>query len=101
MGKGLVADVSLELSEDGCVTFPCVESQHAGTYNFIASNSAGTVEGSITLVVQERREGRESEEAVAGNRELVAVDQLGVYVADHHKQENAGFLREFQVRSVC
>lgn len=95
MGQGLVADTAVELSKDGCVTFPCVESQHEGIYHFVASNSAGTAEGDITLIVEEYQEERSSEDSA--NSELVGVDQLGAYVANHHKQKDAGFFMEFKV----
>ncbi len=59
-GQLMASDYATELSEDGTLTFVCVETKHSGTYRYTVSNSAGSVQGQVKIVGEEgREEGRE------------------------------------------
>ena len=68
----MASDYATELSEDGTLTFVCVETKHSGTYRYTVSNSAGSVQGQVKIVGEEgREEGRETERGWAENGERV------------------------------
>lgn len=96
--REMVDNYATELGEDGSLTLVCVEPRHAGIYHFIASNEAGSVEGSITLIVCT------DEQQVEGDINLVTVEsnpleveQFGEGVSRLHACNNAGFILQYQV----
>ena len=48
-GCMVTSDYAIELSDDGKLTFVCVELKHAGVYRFTVSNNAGSVQGQVCL----------------------------------------------------
>ena len=97
-GREVEADYATELGEDGSLTLVCVEPKHAGTYHFIASNEAGSVEGSVTLIVctdEEQAEGGISLDTVESNP--LEVERFGEGVSRLHACNNAGFILQYKV----
>ena len=97
-------DYAIEIAKDGALCFVSVEMCHAGSYHFTARNASGSVEGKVDLRVRE--EGEDNEVGVASKRkpgpatQPIPVDQFGEYVAGLHANNNVGFFRQYQVRSV-
>ena len=97
-GREVEADCATELGEDGSLTLVCVEPKHAGTYHFTASNEAGSVEGSIPLVVcaaEEKDEGGTGLATVESSP--FEVEQFGEGVSRLLACNNAGFILQYQV----
>ena len=97
-GKEVEADYATELGEDGSLTLVCVESKHAGTYHFTASNEAGCVEGIVTLIVSaEEQLGEGSTGLATVENSPLEVEQFGEAVSCLHECNNAGFILQFKV----
>ena len=69
-------------------------------YDFKVSNSNGSVEGSITLVVQEREERDISSQKINFESNLVEQTDFGEYVASLHACNNSTFNLQYQVGSL-
>ena len=98
MGREVEADCATELGEDGSLTLVCAEPKHAGTYHFTASNEAGSVEGSVTLIVcadEEQGEGGTGLATVESSP--LEVEWFGEGVSHLHACNNAGFILQYQV----
>ena len=98
-GRRMKNDYATVLEEDGSLKFVCVEGRHAGVYNFTATNTLGSVEGTRTLVVE-----TEAEQEKGGGNEYVTVEnnridvgQFGEYVEGLHAGNNSGFNAQYQV----
>ena len=61
------------------------------------SNRAGTVEGTMSLVVKDEQEEIEEKESTKLETKTVEVAELGEYVAGMHSKNNSGFIAQFQV----
>ena len=46
-GSMVVSDYAMEVSEDGSLTFVCVEPKHQGLYKFTVSNRYGSTQGEV------------------------------------------------------
>ena len=95
-GCMVVSDYSIKLSESGKLTIVCAESRHNGRYRFTVSNSAGSVQGQVTLAVC-------SEDGQNPLLEMVEscpveISKFGVYVAELHASNNQGFRKQYHVR---
>ena len=94
-GKKVKNDYSIEVGEDGSMTFTCVELKHAGTYTFSVSNSVGRVEGCIKLVVHTEDEDCTSTPKVDSSP--VAKEKFGEYVSGLHAHNNGAYIAQYQV----
>ncbi|XP_064386173.1 uncharacterized protein LOC135334783 [Halichondria panicea] len=89
-GRKVTADYATELDQDGGISFPCVETKHAGTYKLAAVNDSGSIEKQVHLSVR-----GENEEPPPVNKNIdlgpLPVEQLGVFVSDLHANGNLKF----------
>ena len=70
-------------------------------YHFVVSNSLGSVEGDINLIVQNEDESKE--DVIQTNSlesHLVTEDEFGEYVATSHSNNNNIFILQYQVATV-
>lgn len=73
---------------------------HAGTYDFIVSNTSGSVEGCTKLIVylKDRKL-----ERISGPAKIctnpIKQEVFGEHVAEYHKNSDNGFADEFEVCS--
>ncbi|XP_064386420.1 receptor-type tyrosine-protein phosphatase kappa-like [Halichondria panicea] len=93
-GKKVTADYAKELDQDGGLSFPCVETKHAGVYKLVASGPSGTAEKELQLIVVP--EGDEEEE-VTDKVDLtpIPVDGFGAYVTEQHANGNKKFASNY------
>ena len=97
-GRKVEADRVTEQGEDGSLTLVCVEPKHAGTYHFIASNEAGSAEGSVTLIVcTDEEQGDVGIGLATVESSPLEVEQFGECVSRLHACDNAGFILQYQV----
>lgn len=88
-----------EVNEEGSLHIAKVQRNHAGTYDFIVSNTSGSVEGCTKLIVylkdrsMERRSG-----PVKMSSNPVRQEGFGERVAKYHQNSDAGFSEEFEVK---
>ena len=89
-------DYAHEISTDGTLIIATTEMKHSGTYQLVASNSAGTVEKKFTLnlIAETPEEPRMT--ATAVSHPVYGTD-LGQYVARNHADTNKGFGTLFSV----
>ena len=86
-----------EVTEDGSLYIPKVLRNHAGTYDFIVSNSSGSVEGCTKLIVylKERKVERKGAPTKTCSNP-VKQEEFGEHVAKLHKNSDSGFADEFE-----
>ena len=48
-GSIISSDYAMEVKNDGSLVLACAELKHTGTYRFTVSNSAGSVQGQVSL----------------------------------------------------
>ena len=100
-GRELERDYSIELGgEDGSVSIPSAEIRHAGVYKLVATNTAGSVEKEVKLMV---RKVGEPVSDIADQREIgpVPVAEFGKYVEQHHTNGNKPFGLQYKVGGKC
>ena len=89
-----------EHCNNGSIFIASAEGKHAGVYDFIVSNSVGSVEGCTNLMVfvKEKQlvEEKKSRSPVTSN--LIRKDNFGEHVSAYHALNNTGFIEEYQVR---
>ena len=91
-------DNTVTLTENHSLFFRCLDVTHAGTYTFMASNSAGGVPGEVELVVNPRKGGRSRQRSREELEEgSVQVEKFRAYVFSLHAQNNQGFITSFEV----
>ena len=100
--EDIVADHSKELAADGSLTFPSAELKNSGVYRLVATNTAGSVEKRVILLVQQ--EGCKGAAACTSKKETsfppIPVDDFGDYVSQCHASDNEDFRKQFTVGSV-
>ena len=114
-----------EVMEEGALHIPRVRGSHAGTYDFIVSNSSGSVEGCTKLVVylkeyqnrpaaaveqetmmmmmtegqgDKRRRRRSTTTKISTSP--IRTEVFGEHVANCHKNMDSGFSEEFEVMKL-
>ncbi len=87
-----------EVTDEGFLHIPQVSRDHAGTYDFIVSNSVGSVEGCTKLIVYLKERAERKIENTKIFSKPVDMDIFGEYVAKNHKNGDSGFVEEFEVR---
>ena len=93
-------DYAHEISSNGTLTIVNTEMKHAGSYQLVATNSVGTVEGNFTLKVMSETPQAPS---AAGGSEVshsVFMAEFGQYVSQNHANNNKGFTKLYQVSHV-
>ena len=95
-GCMVVSDYSIKLSESGKLTILCAEPRHNGKYRFTVSNSAGSVQGQVTLAVCSENGENPLLEMVKSCP--VEISKFGVHVAELHASNNQGFRKQYHVR---
>ena len=102
-GSELVSTPSREVLDDGSLYIPCVDYDQEGVYTLVATNSEGTVEEWVELMVdsEEEWEEWEEEEETEGTTEPVPVWVFRDYVAKKHANSNEGFRNQFQVMGIA
>ena len=89
-----------EHCNNGSIFIASAEGKHAGIYDFIVSNSVGSVEGctNLKVFVKEKQpvEERKSRSVVTSNP--IKKDKFGEHVSAYHALGNTGFIEEYQVR---
>ena len=93
-----------EILNDGSIHICAVEGVHAGTYDFIVSNSLGSVEGCTKLIVYVEEKERMTLDRKKKNGEKleshpVKRERFGDYVSHCHTFNNKVFSAEYQVRT--
>lgn len=102
-GKQLERDYSIELGgEDGSLSIPSAEIRHAGLYKLVATNTAGSVEKEVKLMVRKAGE-LEPITDIADQKEIgpVPVAEFGKYVEQHHANGNKPFGLQYKVGRKC
>ena len=94
-GSMVVSDYSLNLKNDGQMTFVCVEPRHAGVYRFTVSNNVGSVQGQVNLFVQSDDDDNLDVPKVVSMRNDIT--DFGKYVAELHANLNHGFRDQYLV----
>ena len=51
-GGMVTPDYATEIAENGQLKFVCVEKKHAGVYRFTVSNTAGSIQGQVGLLIK-------------------------------------------------
>ena len=97
-GKEVVADYSIELNDDGSLHIPSAESRHTGSYQFVAVNSAGSMEKEVKLLVYVEGESAPAIQKQELEIKPIPVAEFGQYVADNHASNNRGFRDQYTVR---
>ena len=92
-----------EILNDGSIYIRAVEGVHAGTYDFIVSNSLGSVEGCTKLIVYvEEKEkltlDRKKKNGTKLESHPVRRERFSEYVSHCHTFNNKVFTAEYQVR---
>lgn len=89
-----------EHCNNGSIFIASAEGKHAGVYDFIVSNSVGSVEGCTKLVVyvkeKQQIEAKKSHSLVDSNP--IKKEKFGDHVSAYHALNNSGFIEEYQVR---
>ncbi|XP_064386213.1 sushi, von Willebrand factor type A, EGF and pentraxin domain-containing protein 1-like [Halichondria panicea] len=87
-GRKVTADYATELDQDGGLSFPSVETKHAGVYKLVVTGASGsTTQQVVTVTVMS--EGGEASEGV--DYAPIPVTEFGAYVADLHVGSNKKF----------
>ena len=103
-GQLVTEDYAHEIMEDGSLIIFTAEESHKGTYQFVANNSAGTVDQQVILVIVKE----ETDEAKVLNGEAklqasigpIPVKDFGTFVADSHANSNDKFQLQFNVSYI-
>ena len=101
-GNRLFVDQSNDGREhcnNGCIYIASAEGRHAGIYDFIVSNSAGSVEGCTRLdvSVEERQPTKENKIHSMVESNPILKEKFGEHVFAYHALNNSGFTDEYQV----
>ena len=103
-GRRVEPHYNMLIREDGSLFLVSVESNHAGTYDFIISNAAGSVEGCTKLVVYtedkvvEQTDGQFGAPKIESNP--IDKKKFGDYVSRYHALNDGGFVVQFQVHTL-
>ena len=93
----LMADYSMEIQQDGCLSITSTEPKHSGVYRLSAKNSSGSAEREVRLTVSQE----EDEPAVTDKERVeiqpVPVAGFGEYVADSHAHADKAFRLQYNV----
>ena len=89
-----------EHCNNGCIFIASAQGKHAGIYDFIVSNSVGSVEGCTNLVVsvKEKQPVEEKKSRSVVNSNPIKKGKFGEHVSAYHALNNSGFFEEYQVR---
>ena len=92
-----------EILNDGSIFIKAAEGSHAGTYDFIVSNSMGSVEGCSKLIVyvekMETTIDRRKRNGTKLESHMVKKERFSEHVSHCHTFNNKGFTAEYQVGS--
>ena len=87
-----------EVMQDGSLYFTRVQRDHAGTYDFIVSNSQGSVEGCSKLVVHLKEQRPKKKSTVSRiYSKPISVALFREFVAKNHENNGNGFSEDFEV----
>ena len=88
--------------EDGSLIIISAEESHKGTYEFVANNSAGTVDQQVILIIV--KEGTDEafyvNTKLQANIEPIPVKDFGAFVADSHANSNKKFRLQYYVSYI-
>lgn len=90
-----------EVTEEGFLYISKVQRNHAGTYDFIISNTSGSVEGCTKLIVylkDRKLEKKSGPTKISSNP--IQQERFGEHVAKYHKNTDSGFSEEFEVNTI-
>ena len=93
-GEKVAEDYSTELDQNGSLHIPSSEKRHRGVYKLVASNSSGSAEKEVELKVLNEAEAPPPKDV---DLSPVPVMEFGSFVANNHKNSNAGFKDMYQV----
>ena len=86
-GEPVRADYAREIESDGSLTIPSTELEHSGVYKAVATNSHGSEEREIKLLVSS---------TIVSSR-AIPIPEFGKYVAELHSNSNQPFKDLFEV----
>ena len=90
-----------EVNEEGFLHIAKVLSCHAGTYDFVVSNSSGSVEGCTKLIVYLKNRKPERRSVITKiESNPIKQDVFGIHVAKYHENSDSGFSDEFEVKNA-
>ncbi|XP_064386417.1 receptor-type tyrosine-protein phosphatase alpha-like isoform X4 [Halichondria panicea] len=92
-GRKVTADYATELDQDGGLSFPSVETKHAGVYKLVASGPSVKAETELQLIVVP--EGGEEEVTDEMDLTPIPVDGFGAYVTEQHANGNKKFASNY------
>ena len=90
-------DYAHEISTDGTLIIATTEMEHSGTYQLVASNSAGKIEKKSTLKLVSESPEEQTMTIPTAVSHLVYATELGQYVAGNHADTNKGFTTLYRV----
>ena len=89
-GEPVRADYAREIESDGSLTIPSTELEHSGVYKAVATNSYGSEEKEIKLLVSSTGDN------IVSSRPI-PIPEFGKYVAELHSNSNQPFKDLFEV----
>ena len=99
----IFSDGTIEVSEDGTLSIPSMETRHIGDYKLVATNEHGSCEAEMELYL-ESEDSPNLHKAMSMSLIIdsapVPVTSLEDYVASHHTKCNDPFQYEFLVRQT-
>ena len=95
----LTEDYAHKIMEDGSLIIVSAEESHKGTYEFVANNSAGTVDQQVILMITKERTD-EGKAKLQVNTGPIPVKDFGTFVADSHANSNNKFKLQYKVSYI-
>lgn len=88
-----------EYCNNDCIFIASAEGKHAGIYDFIVSNSVGSVEGctNLKVFVKEKQQVEEKKSRSPVTSNPIKKNKFGEHVSAYHALNNSGFIEEYQV----
>ena len=101
-GQLITEDYAHKIMEDGSLIIVSAEESQKGTYEFVANNSAGTVDQQVILIIV--KEGTDEafyvNTKLQANIEPIPVKDFGTFVADSHAYSNKKFRLQYYVSYI-
>ena len=92
--KEIATDYSREVDDNGNLYLPSCEKWHGGEYKLVAKNSSASVDKRVQLTVLSEAEAPPAKDV---DLSPVPVMEFGSFVANNHKNNNAGFKDLYEV----
>ena len=88
-----------EHCNNGCIFIASAEGKHSGIYDFIVSNSIGSVEGctNLEVLVKEKQLVEEKKSSLVVSSNPIKREKFGEHVSAYHALNNSRFIQEYQV----